>query len=193
LIAYGTNKCRHKENAMETTHTNRSRHWGKHGLFALLAVPVLLAAGFCAARAWADDGFAFGRGGFGHGGFGAGTGEQHKAFMEKRLDRVLDQVKATDSQRTAVKSIFERMFAEMRPIHEQHKTLHDQIVTALSADTVDRAAVEALRKQVPTLVDQASQVLTKAVLDISQVLSAEQRQTVMRFIQDHHRRPHRFM
>jgi len=173
---------------METNQTNRSRHWGKGGLLALLAVPVLLAAGFCAARAHADEGF-----GFSPGGFGAGSPEQHKAFMEKRLDRMLEQVKANDSQRTTIKAIFDRMFTEMRPIHQQHKALHDQFVAALSADSVDRAAVEQLRKQISPLADQASQVFSKAVLDASQVLTPEQRQALMKNIQEQHGRHHHFM
>ncbi len=173
---------------METNQSKRSRHWRRPWLLALLAVPVLLGAGFCAARAHADEGF-----GFGPGGFGAASPEQHKAFMEKRIEKMLDALKATDSQRTAVKSIFERMFAEMRPIHQQHKALHDQFVAALSATAVDPVAVEQLRKQIPPLVDQASQVFTKAVLDVAQVLTPDQRQTLMKHIQEHHGRFHHSM
>lgn len=172
----------------KTTKTTNGRGWGRRGFWALLIVPVLLAAGICGARAYADEAF-----GFGHGGMGAGNPEQHKAFMERRLDKMLDNVKATDSQRTAIKAIFERMFADMRPIHQQHKALHDQIAAAFAADTVDRAAVENLRKQIPTLVDQASQVFSKALLDASQVLTPEQRQTLVKAMQEHHGRPHRFM
>ena len=171
----------------DTTKTNTKGHWGRRGLWALLIVPVLLAAGICGARAYSDEAF-----GFVHGGMG-GNPEQHKAFMERRLDKMLDNVKATDSQRTAVKAIFARMFTEMRPIHDQHKTLHDQIASAFAADTVDRAAVENLRKQVPSLVDQASQVFTKALLDASQILTPEQRQTLVKQMQEHHGRPHHFM
>jgi Spy/CpxP family protein refolding chaperone len=156
-------------------------------LWALLIVPVLLAAGICGARAHAGEAFAFAHGGMG------GNPEQHKAFMEKRLDKMLDNVKATDSQRTAIKAIFERMFAEMRPVHQQHKALHDQIAAAFAADTVDHAAVENLRKQIPTLVDQASQVFSKALLDASQVLTPAQRQTLVKTMQEHHGRPHHFM
>jgi Spy/CpxP family protein refolding chaperone len=190
---HGTSKCHLKENPMETTNestkqetTTNPRRWGRRGLWALLIVPVLLTAGICGARAYADEAF-----GLGHG--MGGNPEQHKAFMEKRLDKMLDNVKATDSQRTAIKAIFERMFTEMQPVHQQHKALHDQIAAAFTAPTVDRAAVENLRKQIPTLVDQASQVFTKALLDASQVLTPEQRQTLVKTMQEHHGRPHRFM
>jgi Spy/CpxP family protein refolding chaperone len=176
-----------QERADDATKPHGRGRWSRRGFWALLIVPVLMAAGVCGARAYAQEAM-----GFMHGGMGGGSPEQHKAFMEKRLDRMLDNIKATDSQRTAIKAIFARMFAEMQPIHQQHKALHDQIATAFAADKVDRAAVENLRKQVPTLVDQASQVFTKALLDASDVLTPEQRQTLVKQMQEHHGR-HRFM
>jgi periplasmic protein CpxP/Spy len=172
---------------METTQACKTRHWGRRGFWALLVVPLLLGAGLYAVRARAD-GF-----GFGPGGFGGGSPEQHKAFMEKRLDRMLDHVNATDSQRTAIKAIFARTFEEMRPIHQQHQTLHRDLMTALSANTVDPAAIENLRKQIAPLVDQSTQVFSKAILDASQVLSAEQRQTLLKHLGERHGRMHRFM
>jgi Spy/CpxP family protein refolding chaperone len=160
-----------------TTHSRKRHYW-----LLLLAVPVMLGAGFCAVRAHAADaGF-----GFGPPGFGGGTPEQHKAFMQRRLDKMLDMLKATDSQRTAIKAIAERMFAEMQPVHQQHQQLHDAMIAAFTADSVDRAAVEKLRLQVTALVDQGSQVFSKAMLDAAQVLTPEQRRTLAKFIQEHH-------
>ncbi len=175
-----------QKNTDETTKTHCKGRWGRRGLWALLIVPVLLTAGIFGARAYANEAM-----GFFHGGMGGGNPEQHKAFMERRLDKMLDNVKATDSQRTAIKAIFARMFAEMHPVVDQHKALHEQIATAFTSSTVDRAAVENLRKQVPTLVDQASQVFTKALLDAGDVLTPEQRQALVKHMQEHHGR-HRF-
>lgn len=171
-------------NSTEQTKTKRVR--GRH-FWMLLAVPVLLGAGICAVRAHAaEDGFGFGPPGFD----GGGTPEQHKAFMEHRVDKMLDMLKASDSQRTAIKAIAERMFAEMQPIHQQHKQLHQAMVAAFTANTVDRAAVEKLRLQATALVDEGSQVFTKGMLDVAQVLTPEQRQTLAKFIQEHHGRRH---
>lgn len=175
-----------QEDSNETRKTHCKGRWGRRGFWALLIVPVLLTAGICGARAYADEAM-----GFFHGGMGRGNPEQHKAFMERRLDKMLDNVKATDSQRTAIKAIFARMFAEMHPIVDQHKALHDQIAAAFTSSTVDRPAVENLRKQVPASVDQASQVLTRALLDASDVLTPEQRQALVKHMQEHHGR-HRF-
>jgi periplasmic protein CpxP/Spy len=173
---------------MSQTESTKTKHLHRHHLWLLLAVPVLLGAGICAVRAnAADTGFGFGPPGFS----GGGSPEQHKAFMQKRLDKMLDMVKASDSQRTAIKAIAERTFAEMQPVHQQHKQLHDAMVTAFTADTVDRPAVEKLRLQVTALVDQGSQVFSKGLLDAAQVLTPEQRQTLAKFIQERHGRgPH---
>src|ERR1700690_2551818 len=144
-------------NQAESTQSTKTKHFRKRHFWLLLAVPVLLGAGVCAVRAHAaDDGF-----GFGPPGFGGSTPEQHKAFMERRLDKMLDMLKANDSQRTAIKAIAERIFAEMQPLHQQHKQLHDAIGAPFTANTVDRAAVEKLRLQVTALVDQGSQVFSK--------------------------------
>jgi protein CpxP len=172
---------------METTQACKTRLWRRRGFWALLSIPLLLGAGLYAVRAHAEAGF-----GFGPGGFGGGSPEQHKAFAEKRLDRMLDHVNATDSQRTAIKAIFARMFDEMRPFHQQHQTLHRDLMTALSANTVDPAAIENLRKQIAPLVDQSTQVFSKAILDASQVRSADQRQTLLKHIGEHHGRMHHF-
>jgi Spy/CpxP family protein refolding chaperone len=162
------------------THTKKRHLW-----FLLLGIPVVLGAAFCGLRAYAQDG------GMGMGPmFGGGSPEQHKAFMEKRVDRMLDNVKATDSQRTAIKAIFERTFTDLQPIHQSHQQLHENMVKALTASTVDRTAIEKLRTQATALLEQGSQVLTKSLADAAEVLTPDQRRTLAKFIEEHHGRHH---
>jgi Spy/CpxP family protein refolding chaperone len=128
------------------------------------------------------------------GGFGFAGGpspEQRKAFMERRLDRALGVVSATDAQRTAIKAIFERTFAEMRPIQQEHRRLHDDLAQAFAAEKVDRAAVEKLRVETTGLVDRGSQVLSKALLDAADVLTPQQRHTFVEHLQEMHGRGRR--
>ncbi len=154
----------------------------RRGLWLLAAVSVALVASIGAVRAYAIGG-----------GFGWRPGaspEQRKAFMERRLDRALTLVKASDSQRTAIKAIFERAFTELQPIHQEHRRLHDDLVAAFAADPVDRAAVEKLRTETTGLVDRGSQVLTKALLDAAGVLTPDQRKTLIEHMQELHGRGH---
>jgi len=143
----------------------------------LLATLSLVLAGGMAAHAW-----AFG-GGPGFPGFGPGM---NKEFMQKRLEKMLDDVKATDSQRTAIKNIAARLHSEMEPLHQEHTAIHDQMMKIFSADKVDGAAVEKLRTQGIALAEKGSQALTRALVDAGNVLDAGQRQTIIKELQEHH-------
>ncbi len=156
---------------MKDTQREQTKRPGRPRLLALLIIPVLLGAGVMVARAYAQP--------------DAGS-PRHKAFMEKRLNKMLDDINATAAQRSSITTIFENAWTELKPIHQQHKALHDQLLAAFAAPSVDPTAVENLRKQIPGLVDQASQILTKGVEDASQVLTVEQRQTLVKTMEHHH-------
>lgn len=172
---------------METTQTAREKNrLGKRGYLLLLAAPALLAAGYFSARAQASDDML----GFGPGLGRGGSPEQHKAFMMRRLERMLDTVKASDSQRSAIKAIAERTFAEMHAMHEQHGRIRDQLASAITAEPVDRAAVESLRSELVKMMDQGSQAVSKSLLDAAQILTPEQRQALVKLMREHHGRRH---
>jgi Spy/CpxP family protein refolding chaperone len=174
-------------NAQESTNSRqskRSRWW------LLLALPVAL-AGIHGARAWAFGGPGMGGMGFGPGAFGGeGSPADHQAFMQRRLEKALDLVKATDSQRAAIKPIIVQLATDMKPIHQQHAQLHKAILDAFAATTLDPAAIEALRVQASALMDQASKTITTALVAAGNILTAEQRQTLIQEMRSHggHRR-----
>ncbi len=170
---------------MTTTESTKKSLWKRPGLWLLLAVPLVLGTGLYGLRAQA----AGGGWGFGPPGMG-GTPEQHKEFAQRRLDHMLDLVNATDSQRSAIKAIFERMSSEMQPIRQEHKRLHDAMLTAFAAPTVDPNQVEQLRTQVAALADRGSKVVSKALLDAAQVLTPDQRQTLVQHMRQRHGRRH---
>jgi Spy/CpxP family protein refolding chaperone len=173
----------------ETSTTSQPRRRRRRALWLLLAVPVAAAAGFGVLKAHAEAaGFGYG---FGGGGFAGDNPEAHRMFMQRRLERGLDLVKATDSQRTAIKSIFARMVTELQPVHQEHRRLHEAIAAAFAAPTLDRAGIESLRQQAAKLMDQGSQILSKGLLDAAEVLDAQQRQTLVQHLQEMHGRRHR--
>jgi Spy/CpxP family protein refolding chaperone len=159
--------------------SKKSRWW------MLLALPVVL-AGVHVARAWAFGGPGMGGMGFGPGAFdGEGSPAEHHAFMQRRLEKALDLVKATDSQRAAIKPIIEQLATDMKPIHQQHAKLHKAMLDAFAAPTLDPAAVENLRVQASALVDQASKTITTALVAAGNVLTADQRQTLIQEMRNH--------
>lgn len=90
-------------------------------------------------------------------------------------ERALDAVNATAEQRAQVKQIMDAARADMRAQHEAARPLHDQMRQLFTQPTVDARAAETLRQQLLAQHDRASQRMMQAMLDVSRVLSPEQR------------------
>jgi protein CpxP len=112
----------------------------------------------------------------GRGGDMGGSGMMHEAPMGGRgLDRMLDNVKATDAQRTQIKKIMETAQKDMQAQHEAGRANHEKMLSLFAAPTVDAAAVEAVRQQSVAQHDQGSKRMTQALLEASKVLTPAQR------------------
>lgn len=138
-----------------------------------VAVGLLMAvAATVAVSAWAQ-GHHGPRGGGDFGGPGMFMG--HPEHMGRGMDRMLDGINATDAQRAQVKQIMQAAAADLKAQHDAARGLHEQGLQLFTAPVVDARAVEALRQQKLAQHDQASKRMTQALLDISQVLTPEQR------------------
>jgi periplasmic protein CpxP/Spy len=115
-----------------------------------------------------------GRGGHAGQGGGGGLLMGHP----RMLDRVLDSVNASTDQRTQIKAIAAAAQTDLKAIHAQGKTLREQSAALFTQTTVDARAAEALRAQTQALHDQGSKRMLQAMLDVSRVLTPEQRQTL---------------
>lgn len=136
------------------------------GLRAVLFGVVLAVAGTATLTAWAHPGGGPGR----HEG-----GAMMLGGSPKHIDRVLDSVDATEAQRTQVQQIAAAARADLKAQREAGRALREQQLQLFAQPTVDANAVEALRRQMLTQHDQASQRITQAMLDVSRVLTPEQR------------------
>jgi Spy/CpxP family protein refolding chaperone len=132
---------------------------------AMAVAAFALAAGFTHV-AWAGP---FG----GHGGHGGHEG--HERGGPRQLERMLDEVKATPEQRAQIKQITEAARADMAAQREAGRKLHDQNRALFAQPNVDARAAETLRQQMLAQHDQASKRMLQMKLDISRVLSPEQR------------------
>jgi periplasmic protein CpxP/Spy len=126
---------------------------------AVLLVAVL---GTVTLSAWAMPG--------GHGGAGMGM-----MFSGHGLDRMLDSVNASAEQRTQIKAIAERTMADMKTQHDAGKATREQMMKLFAQPTVDANAAEALRAQMSQQHDQGSRRMMQAMLEVSRVLTPEQR------------------
>lgn len=147
-----------------------------------MAVSLLLAvAGTLAVSAWAqpEGGPGLGRPGMhaGHGGGFGGPGlfMGRPEHIARGVDRLLEGLNATEAQRTQILQIAQAAATDLRAQHEAARGLHERGLQLFTAPVVDARAVEALRQQRLAQHDQVSKRMTQALLDVSAVLSPEQR------------------
>jgi len=106
-----------------------------------------------------------------HGGYGNPGGGMFDGMMTGMLDRV----NATPEQRTQIQKIMQTQATEMRAQREAGRALRQQGMAMFAQPTVDADAVEKLRQQQQAMHDAASKRMTTAMLEISRVLTPEQR------------------
>jgi Spy/CpxP family protein refolding chaperone len=95
--------------------------------------------------------------------------------VARGVDRMLDGLDATDAQRTQIKQIAQAASADLKAGREATRALHEKSLQIFAAPTVDAAAAESVRQQLGVKHDDASRRMLQAMLDVSRVLTPEQR------------------
>ena len=95
------------------------------------------------------------------------------------LEHALRAVGATPEQMARVKAILDAARTDLQALRGNGRALHDQERQLFSQPVVDPAAAEALRQKMLAQHDQASKRMLQAQLELSRVLSAEQRGQLM--------------
>jgi protein CpxP len=157
--------------------TRARRGAGRLG-WLVLAVPLLFGGTWSLAHAGGPDG-----GGPGPGMWG-GDGE-HGGGPRQHLQRMLSAVGATDAQKAQIKTIWEGLRPQLKPLREQHEQTRKQIAAALAAPTVDAAQIEQLRKQSVQTMDKLSALMTQGFVQTANVLTPDQRKQALADMQQH--------
>ena len=100
------------------------------------------------------------------------------------IDRMLDAIDATDEQKDRLEDIFESVRDEVRPLMREFRDSRQELARLLGAETVDSAAIETLRSGRVAAIDDATKKLTTAVLEAAEVLTPEQRATIVDHFED---------
>ena len=122
-------------------------------------------------------------------GYGRSHGPSHSRpsieYVEEIAAYVLEEIEATESQQEKVERIVDDVVGELQDLvnrhHRNHRALHKQF----EMPEIDREAMEAIRKDEIQLADVASKRILHALADVAEVLSAEQRQALMRHARAH--------
>jgi protein CpxP len=153
------------ERAPAARETSR-RRWLKRGAFGLFAAGLAGGLGF---KAFAHRG-------------GWGNGPVDPAEFDARIERMLKhlyvEIDATDAQKQQLEPIVKQAAQELLPLRMQMRAARRQALALLSAEAIDRNAVERLRAEQLQLAESASKRLTVALTDAAEVLTPEQRQAL---------------
>ncbi|MFA6015657.1 MAG: Spy/CpxP family protein refolding chaperone [Gallionellaceae bacterium] len=153
-------------------------HGGHRGrcIGKVLGVMLMFGLGFFAGKSFACEP------GFGHHGgpqaFMSGKPldvEQANKFADKRMQRLLKEVKASDAQKAKAGEIVKASVAKGAPLADKMRDNHVQMRKLMSAATLDKATIEALRAEQIKLADEASKLMTQTMQDVAEVLTPEQR------------------
>ena len=148
--------------------SDRPRRFARVRGWALLALPVIVGGAAAAANA-----HAFGPHGRGF------SPERMQAMIEKRVDRMLDRVDATDDQKVRIKNALARTKPELIALATERTKLREAAHKALSADQVDGNEVERLRRETMQLAERGSTLISRTLVEVSQVLNPAQRKELL--------------
>lgn len=144
--------------------TGRRRRWGKR---ALLSVGILLGLGGVAIAAGPGMGHQHPR-----------TPEEAKAHVDGMIDHMIGKVGGTEEQRGKLKGIAEQTVPRMAALHTEGRDIKNEVRDLLTADKIDREALEAARKDAIDLADRGSKLVVSAVADAAETLTPEQRRKI---------------
>ena len=94
------------------------------------------------------------------------------------LDRLLDQAQASPTQRAQAHQIFGAADADLRQDRGAERADREQMAQLFAQSSVDVAAVEAVRRRIEQRHDLESRRAMQALIDVSLVLTAQQRQVI---------------
>jgi Spy/CpxP family protein refolding chaperone len=107
-----------------------------------------------------------------------------------RMHRILDAVGATQGQRDQIRAVWSGLRPQLRAERTNHQNLHQQMIAALTAPTINAGAVENLRKQSMASADKISSLMTQGIVASAQVLTADQRKLAQQELAKEHGRHH---
>ena len=124
-----------EDNTQKTTRRRPRTRWIVMGIAGALVMAI-------AGTTWSTAGFTK-RGGHDFG-----------WFAERKIDRMLDEVEATDDQRGRVHEIVKAAVADLQEARSLKREIRQDLIASLTMETIDRNELETLRLRKMETVDQ---------------------------------------
>ena len=163
---------------------NRKHRMGRRTRLVVAAVTLVGAGALLGAGVTAQAA----RGGWQGMGHHWGHAKTEEQARERALDKtawMLGRIDATEEQQTRINDIVTSLVGELYPLRGEHRETRRELITELSRPQVDREALEKIRADGLAMADSASRTLVSAVVDVSEVLTVEQRQELASMIGRH--------
>lgn len=104
------------------------------------------------------------------------------AELDEHLGRMLRhlyvEIDATPAQQAQLEPIIKQAAKELMPLRDKVREARRQGMELLSAPQIDRGAIERLRSEQIAFADDASKRFVRALADVAEVLTPEQRKSV---------------
>jgi periplasmic protein CpxP/Spy len=100
-----------------------------------------------------------------------------------RMERLLDQVNATDTQKDQIATILKDARQDLSGLRGEREAVARELSEILSAPTIDRAKLESARADRIRKIDEASRRVTTAIADAADVLKPEQRVELVKMME----------
>jgi periplasmic protein CpxP/Spy len=152
----------------------RRNPWVRRLAFGALLVGIGTVSGFAAGKVHGAPGWMWH--GMGHHAFDPDRAAKH---VEHRVDRVLSHINATQEQKDKVGGIIKTAMTDIAGLGVHPIDARTKFAELLRADTVDPAAIEALRAEQVSKIDAASKRVAQAMTDAAAVLTPEQRRELI--------------
>lgn len=107
------------------------------------------------------------------------------AHIQGMLQVVYANTGATEAQKTQLAALTQQASTDLAPVQDKMRQSHAQIFSLLTAETIDRGAIETARAAHMSAAEQESKRITQFVADVAETLTPAQRKALLEHLSHH--------
>ncbi len=119
-------------------------------------------------------------------GFRHAGGLPHGAFLDKKIERALDEIEATEEQRAQILAIKERVVASMQARKGERQAMKQEMLSFWTEENPDPAKVHAKVDERLDARRAAAHEMADAMIEVHRILTPEQRAELAQLIEKRH-------